>query len=149
MNTFARSCLACIAVWATAVGAEEPVVYAVDAAASDIHWRVYKAGSFARFGHNHVISVGELMGKVTRDAQSGAATFELTIPVAGLVVDDPALRSLYGEEFSSKPSEKDIAGTRDNMLGERVLDAEHHPTLIVRWRLDGDSLEAATLTVAV
>ena len=149
MNTLARSGLVCLAVWVAAAGAAEPAVYTVDAAASDIHWRVYKAGSFSRFGHNHVISVGELTGTVTRDAESGAATFELTIPVAGLVVDDPVLRTFYGEEFSSVPSEKDIAGTRDNMLGEKVLDAEHHATLMIRGRLEGSALEAATLTVAI
>lgn len=135
-------------VWAASVAAQEPVVYAVDADGSDIHWRVYKAGTFARFGHNHVISVGELTGEVTRDPD-GAATFELMIPVAGLVVDDPVLRGLYGEDFSSKPSDKDVAGTRENMLGERVLNATNHPTLLIRGRLDAGALEAATLTVVV
>jgi hypothetical protein len=137
-----------LTVWAASVAAQEPVVYAVDADGSDIHWRVYKAGTFARFGHNHVISVGELTGEVTRDPD-GAATFELMIPVAGLVVDDPVLRGLYGEDFSSKPSDKDVAGTRENMLGERVLNATNHPTLLIRGRLDAGALEAATLTVVV
>lgn len=129
--------------------ADEPVVYAVDPAGSEIHWRVYKAGTFARFGHNHVVSVGELSGQVTRDPASGAGTFELTIPVAGLVIDDPGLRSLYGEEFSSKPSEDDIAGTRENMLGERVLHAEHYPMLRIHGRADAGASEEATLAVSV
>jgi polyisoprenoid-binding protein YceI len=149
MKTVARSCLFCLAMWAASAVAEEPVVYAVDAAASNIHWRVYKAGTFSRFGHNHVVSVGQISGEVTRDAGSGAGTFELTIPVAGLVVDDPTLRSLYGEDFSSKPSEDDIAGTRKNMLGDKVLDAEKYPTLAVHGRIEGGAPEAATLAVTV
>ena len=94
MNKLARSCLVGASLWTTFAWAEEPVVYAVDGAGSDIHWRVYKAGTFARFGHNHVVSVGELSGQVTRDAGSGAGTFELAIPVAGLVVDDDMLQRL-------------------------------------------------------
>jgi len=131
------------------VAADEPLVYAVDSAASDIHWRVYKAGTFARFGHNHVVSVGEVSGEVMRQADSGAATFELTIPVTGLVVDDPQLRSRDGEGFASKPSEDDIAGTRENMLGDKVLDASNHPMLLVHGRLEAGALEEATLAVTV
>jgi hypothetical protein len=131
------------------VWADEPIVYAVDPASSDIHWRVYKAGTLARFGHNHVVSVGELEGRVTRDPASGAGTFELTIPVTGLVVDEPTLRGLYGEEFGSKPTEEDIAGTRGNMLGDRVLDAEHYPMLRIQGRADSGASEEATLAVSV
>jgi hypothetical protein len=149
MNMLARLCVIGVTLCTASAWADEPTVYAVDAATSDIHWRVYKAGTFARFGHNHVVSVGELSGQVTRDADSGAGTVELTIPVAGLVVDDPALRSLYGEDFSSKPSDDDIAGTRKNMLGDKVLDAEKYPTLAIRGRVDGDAAEVATLAVTV
>jgi hypothetical protein len=149
MNRLGRSCLLCLTIGTAPVWADEPIVYAVDPASSDIHWRVYKAGTFARFGHNHVVSVGELSGQVTRDAASGAGTFELTIPVAGLVIDDPALRSAYGEEFSSKPSEDDIAGTRENMLGDRVLDAGHYPMLRIHGRADAGASEEATLAISV
>ena len=149
MSKLARWCLVSVTLWTTSAWADEPIIYAIDAAGSNIHWRVYKAGTFARFGHNHVVSVGEVSGQVTRDPASGAGTFELTIPVTGLVIDDPALRSLYGEEFSSKPSEEDIAGTRGNMLGDRVLDAEHYPMLRIQGRADAGASEEATLTVSV
>jgi hypothetical protein len=149
MNGRARCCFICFALWTAPVWADEPNVYKVDAAGSDIHWRVYKAGTLARFGHNHVVSVGELSGQVMRDPSSGAGTFELALPVAGLVVDDPALRSLYGEEFSSKPSEDDIAGTRNNMLGDRVLNAELHPMLRIHGRADAGASDEARLAVSV
>ena len=115
-----------------AVQSSAQQVYSVDPAASDIHWLVYKAGAFARLGHNHVISVGELTGRVTVNADDlASSTFELEIPVAALVVDDPELRRGLGDEFSSVPSADDIAGTRKNMLSDRVLDGEHFATLRV------------------
>ena len=115
-----------------AVQSSAQQVYSVDPAASDIHWLVYKAGAFARLGHNHVISVGELTGRVTVNADDlASSTFELEIPVAALVVDDPELRRGLGDEFSSMPSADDIAGTQKNMLSDRVLDGEHFATLRV------------------
>jgi len=47
----------------------------------------------------------------------------LSFPVASLVVDDAELRSDLGADFSGDVSEKDKAGTRDNMLGRKLLDA--------------------------
>ena len=55
--------------------------------------------------------------------------FELLIPVQGLIVDDPLLRQEEGDEFSTEPSEHDIAGTRRNMLGKRVLNASMYPII--------------------
>jgi polyisoprenoid-binding protein YceI len=104
-------------------------LYEIDAEASDIYWFVYRAGAFARFGHNHVISVGELSGNVLLQPELEQSRFEIEIPVARLVVDDPQLRAQEGEEFSSVPSEEDIAGTRQNMLSEDVLNADQHPFL--------------------
>ena len=104
--------------------------YRVDPAASDIHWLVFKAGALARLGHNHVISVPKFSGTVTVDrGDLSASRFELEIPVASLVIDDPALRSGLGEDFASVPTADDIAGTRKNMLGDRVLDAAQFPVL--------------------
>lgn len=104
--------------------------YVVDASQSDLHWLVYKAGALARLGHNHTITVGDLSGNVTVNrADLSKSQFELEFAAANLVVDDPVLRATLGEEFSSVPSAKDIEGTRGNMLGERVLDAEKHPSI--------------------
>lgn len=104
--------------------------YVVDAAQSDLHWLVYKAGALARLGHNHTIAVGDLSGTVTVSrADLPQSQFELEFAVANLVVDDPALRATQGEEFASVPTADDIAGTRGNMLGEHVLDGENHPRI--------------------
>ena len=86
----------------------------------------------ARLGHNHVIAVPNLRGSVTVGAQDlSASHFEIVIPVADLVIDDAKLRSGLGEEFASVPTEKDIEGTRHNMLTDRVLDGDKFPTIRV------------------
>jgi polyisoprenoid-binding protein YceI len=104
--------------------------YVIDAAASDVHWLVYKAGALARLGHNHVISAPTLRGSATLHGDDlSAAEFEIVIPVAELVVDNPDLRKGLGEEFASVPSEDDVAGTRKNMLSDRVLDGEKFSTI--------------------
>src|SRR5262245_21609655 len=104
--------------------------YVVDTAQSDLHWLVYKAGALSRFGHNHTVAAGDLNGNVQVNRDDLAKSeLELQFSVAKLVVDDPKLRSTLGEDFSSVPKEDDIAGTKRNMLSERVLDGEKYPQI--------------------
>jgi YceI-like domain len=104
--------------------------YTVDEAESDLHWLVYKAGALARLGHNHTIAVGDLGGTVATNATAVAGSrFELEFTVANLRVDDAALRGTLGTDFASVPTPEDVAGTRDNMLGERVLDGDTFPKI--------------------
>jgi polyisoprenoid-binding protein YceI len=142
MSLLLLGCCAAASVAAQPVDAQ---TYRIDIARSDIHWQVYKAGAFARLGHNHVISVGEGEGEVVVAADLAESTFELSVPVNGLVVDDPALRAGKGEDFASEPSEDDIAGTKQNMLSETVLNGEQFPVV----RVSGSNLtglgEGATL----
>lgn len=115
--------------WAQDDGRAESTIYRVDAEGSDIRLLVHRAGALSRLGHSHVISVGRIAGTVYVHPDLEQSSFELEIPVRGLVVDDPRLRREEGDEFSTEPSERDIAGTRANMLGERVLNAEQYPLI--------------------
>jgi polyisoprenoid-binding protein YceI len=119
--------------WATggvAVAQDAGTRYVVDPAASDLHWLVHKAGTLSRLGHNHTISVGDLTGSVTvNERDRSASQFELAFEVANLVVDDPMLRSTLGADFASVPTADDIAGTRKNMLTDKVLDGEKYPRI--------------------
>jgi len=122
--------LAALFVGGVAPAQESGERYVVDPAQSDFHWLVYKAGAFSRFGHNHTIAVGDLSGNVLINRDDLAKSqFDLQFGVGQLVVDDPALRSTLGEDFSSVPKPDDIAGTRKNMLSERVLDGEKYPQI--------------------
>ena len=104
--------------------------YVVDPAQSDFHWLVYKAGAFSRFGHNHTIAVGGLSGNVlVNRGDLAKSQFDLQFGVGQLVVDNPELRATLGEDFSSVPKPDDIAGTKKNMLSERVLDGEKYPQI--------------------
>ena len=123
-------CLVGVLLAGASVAQDAERSYTVDAAQSDLHWLVYKAGALARLGHNHTIAVGDLRGTVrTNPANVAASSFDLEFTVGTLVVDDPALRSTLGEEFESVPSASDIEGTRGNMLGERVLNGEKYPKI--------------------
>jgi len=102
-------------------------VYQVDAESSDIRVLIHRAGALSWLGHSHVISVGQLDGMIYVYPQLEQSRFELVIPVQGLVVDNPLLRDEEGDEFSTEISERDIARTRRNMLGKRVLNAEQYP----------------------
>ena len=104
-------------------------IYTVDAAGSEVYWRIYKAGLMARFGHNHVISVGDLEGSIAHAGDPSASEWTLSFRVAELNIDDPDIRARYGEDFESVPSEDDIAGTRSNMLTPDVLDGEVYPAI--------------------
>ncbi len=123
----------CLTGWlasGTAVAQDAGERYVVDGAQSEFHWLVYKAGALARLGHNHTIAAGDLTGNVAVDkGDLSASRFELEFSVANLVVDDPMLRSTQGADFASVPTADDIAGTRGNMLGDKVLDGEKYPRI--------------------
>lgn len=106
--------------------------YVVDGAESDFHWLVYKAGTLSRLGHNHTIATGDLTGSVTvAEGDRSGSRFDLSFSSAKLVIDDPALRSTLGADFASVPSADDVAGTRTNMLTDKVLDGEKFPGIRV------------------
>jgi len=123
----------CVAGWlagGVAVAQDGGERYVVDATQSDLHWLVYKAGTLSRLGHNHTIAAGDLGGNVTVSSGNlSASRFELEFSVAKLVVDDPMLRGTLGADFASVPTADDIAGTTKNMLSDRVLDGEKHPSI--------------------
>jgi polyisoprenoid-binding protein YceI len=106
-----------------------PIVYVFDSATSQIHWRVYKSGVLSGLGHNHVIAVAKPAGKVFLSQTLPESRIEMEINVADLIIDNPTLRSRYGDDFSSEPSADDIAGTHNNMLSKSVLNGTKFPTI--------------------
>jgi hypothetical protein len=127
-----------------AAAATAGTVYGIDARQTDIRILVFRAGPLARLGHNHVISAGEVDGTVIVHTPLERSVFELRIPADSLRVDDPAQRREEGADFSTEPTDADVAGTTRNLLGERVLDSARYPTVTVAGRLTttGDSPSA-------
>jgi len=132
----------------------------VDAEQSLVTIRVYRAGPLARLGHNHVITSAVETGYAWTNGEPSGSGFEVRLPVAGLVVDDPAARAAAGTDFAGEVPADAREGTRRNLLRPEVLDGANYPEIVVRAAaLDGTwqqpraraavTLKASTRTVAV
>jgi polyisoprenoid-binding protein YceI len=107
--------------------------YEVVAADSLLTMRAYRAGTLARLGHNHLLASHDLSGTVHVPEDLTAASFELRFPVAKLTVDEAALRQHENDpDFAAEVPDSAKEGTRRNMLGEALLDAEHYPEIALR-----------------
>lgn len=107
-------------------------VWRIAPAESSMRILVYRGGTMARLGHNHVISSGDLQGQIWRVATAESSGFELEVPVNTLIVDDNAARAEEGEDFPLNVSEDAKAGTKANMLRPTLLDGEHFPEISIR-----------------
>jgi hypothetical protein len=85
---------------------------------------VYRGGSAARLGHNHVLRAAGLR------VEWAAAGPVLSFRLDALDIDPPALRAALGPAFSSAVDDEARAGTRANLL--KALDAAAHPAVVVR-----------------
>jgi len=124
--------------------------YSIDNTTSELHVLVHRAGALARLGHNHIIAAGAMEGTVYLDPEVPKSTMDLTLPVAGFVIDDRELRQIEGEGFASVPSQKDIDGTRRNMVGKKLLDVMNFPTIHVSGRvLQADEQGNKTIEIQI
>lgn len=107
--------------------------YDIDAAVSLLTVRVYRGGTLASVGHNHLIASHELGGALYVPADPLHAGFEVHIPVATLTVDEKELRAReLSPDFPPDVPDSAREGTRRNMLGPALLDAEHYPEIVLR-----------------
>ena len=106
---------------------------AIDPQKSSITVRVFKAGVFSAFGHEHEISAPIQQGSFTENP----ASVEITVDARRMRVMDKGI------------SEKDRADIQQTMLGPKVLDSEKFSTIRFRstrvellgegkWSLLGD-----------
>jgi hypothetical protein len=126
--------------------------YSIDSAQSELRLLVYRAGPMARLGHNHVILNHAVGGWVDAAGRPESASFSLYLPVADFIVDDARARSEEGQDFSAEVPEEAKSGTRRNMLGGAVLDAERFPVITLTSAGIARAAEGnlvATLTVGV
>jgi len=100
-------------------------LWSLDPDQSLVQLRVYKAGRLARLGHNHIVSTRQIQGRVAvKEAQLQA---DLFVRLDQLELDRPDLRASAGEGFESAPDPEDVAGTRANMLSDKVMNAIQWP----------------------
>jgi len=145
--------LAVLAITAPLPGqAQEPATnkeFRVERDASWLRVLAYPDGPLRRFGHHHVISHHGFSGTVVVAPNPLESTFMLELDVAGLEVDDPALRELEGEEFEEEVPQKDIDGTRANMLGEDLLHAEQFATIQIQSRAIEGSMPDVNIVTTI
>jgi polyisoprenoid-binding protein YceI len=120
-------------------------VYEIVPGESELRILVFRAGSLARLGHNHVVSTGDMAGTAVLGASPAVSSLEMTLPVRSFVVDDPAALEEEGSAFSGGRSEGDVEGTRRNMLGPDLLHAEEYDE--VRIVSEGISGEFPQVTI--
>ena len=115
-------------------------VYTIAPDLSTLHILVYRGGTLARLGHNHVISSRHLGGRIWLGPTLETSGFDLSVPVQELIVDDDAARTAEGPDFPPGVPLAAREGTRTNMLRESLLDGERHPLIRIQsLRLQGDA----------
>jgi len=93
-------------------------------AGDELRVLVFRGGTAARLGHNHVLRAGDL--RVEWPAAGPVLRFRLD----ALAVDPLALRERLGPAFASAVDDEARAGTHNNLL--KALDAAMHPEVVVR-----------------
>lgn len=105
----------------------------VVAAESRLVVLVYRAGTLAALGHNHVIACRCLSGTIYVPRDPARAGFDLRLAVTQLTVDDPALRAAeHSPDFPPDVDQSARQGTRHNMLGAALLNAAKYPDIALR-----------------
>ena len=107
-------------------------LYRIDPAQSELRLLVYRSGTMARLGHNHVIVNRSLDGWVAVAASIAASSFWLKIPAAAFAVDEAGARAEEGADFAAVVAEDAKSATLRNMLGAALLDADRFPDITVR-----------------
>ena len=121
---------------------QEPAMhkeFRVDSEASWLRVLAYPDGPLKRFGHHHVIAHRDFSGTVEVAPNPLESTFSLEIAVADLQVDDAEMRAIEGDDFADEVPQKDIDGTRANMLGEKLLHGDQFPTI----RINSSAIEGS------
>lgn len=100
-------------------------LYRIIPQSSMMHVLVYRGGTMANLGHNHVISSRTVNGYVWYHEHASLCGFDIALPVNDLIVDDNDARATEGADFPVNVPDSAKEGTRHNMLSENLLDGEH------------------------
>ena len=109
-----------------------PGEYPIDSNGSELRLLVYRAGTLAGLGHNHVMVSRALTGRVQIGADVPVSSFSLKLRADSFVIDDAQSRQEEGGDFPGDIPEDAKAGTRRNMLSSAVLNAAEFPDITVK-----------------
>lgn len=136
----------------SAAAAQEPQTgrqFEIDSGHSWIRVLVFRSGLLAGMGHNHTVTSHDVSGSVRWADPPASARFVLRFPADTLIVDDPEERASEGDQFEKPLSARDIEGTRRNMLGRKLLDAENFAEIVVESTRVSGRLPALTVETSV
>jgi polyisoprenoid-binding protein YceI len=105
--------------------AAAPATFMIDSDKSELLAFTEPTGLFKGASHSHVIRAAKgVAGKIVFDAEAVSASWvSVSLPVSGLVVDEPSLRKR--ESMTTMPSEKDRGEIDKTMRSEKQLDESH------------------------
>lgn len=124
-------------------------LYRIAAEQSSLHVLVYRGGTLANLGHNHVLSCSAVSGYVWRHAEPARSGFDLMVPVDQLIVDDDEARRAEGADFPLNLSEQAKQGTGRNLLGADVLDAVRFPRIRINSAAIAGPADRPQVTAAI
>ena len=118
--------------WSSPSLAQEanPVTYQLLVGQSQLYVQVFKDPDTmgAGLSHDHVIMATGWSGTVTwDDANPSACRVDITVPVRGLIVDEPSMRSAVG--YESMLSDGQRGDVRENMLARDQIDGDSNPNI--------------------
>lgn len=109
-------------------GSAAAETFAVDPKKSELVVRTFKAGVAKGLAHDHLVVARDVEGELSWDPKAPEATkVSVTVKVASLLADDPAMRRRFRVE--GELSEKDRQKVTASMLDEGQLDAARFPTI--------------------
>jgi hypothetical protein len=125
--------------------------YHIDADQSELRVLVYRAGSLAHLGHNHVLVNHAVSGTVVVGETLATSSFDFSAPVERFLVDEAQMRREEGEDFPGEVPDDAKAGTLHNMLSASQLNAARFSTLVGKSTAFDNSQGAplATLSISV
>ena len=88
-------------------------LYKLDSASSIVRIKVTRGGAMAKFGHDHIVASRDVQGYLLL-GEGNSCRADFYTSLNQLIVDDPILRD--EAKLLTNPSEKDIVGTKTNML---------------------------------
>jgi YceI-like domain len=136
---------------ATPVSLPGAGTYRIDPGQSELRVLVYRAGTLAHLGHNHVLVNRALSGQVVVGENLESCSLDFLAAADKFSVDDAQARREEGTDFTGEVSEDAKTGTLRNMLSAAQLNAARFPTLAVKSAAFAtlQGVPTATLSVRV
>ena len=128
--------------WSFAIYADQNSDYENYSISSETSWikvLIYPDGPLKHLGHHHVISHQNIRGSVQLASDPIDSIISLEFAVDEFTVDDYEMRMQEGGDFDGEVPQKDIDGTKQNMLSEKLLSSTEYPNIKIKSK----SIEAS------